>query len=259
MQEFADTFREAINTGVYSPGDRLPRATDVAAEHSVSRGLIQDAYARLRDEGLVETIKGRGTFVRTQTREQIARTNLVQRAVDGYVFGDPGAEWDVIDDFGVRTLNAPAGIDKLLGLEPHAEVVARECLFGRRADRAAGRPKYEPIQLSTTFFPSWVVHAVPAVARPGTSRGAALARVEESIGGPINWIDRIGAEPASPVDAQHLQTAAGSPVIRIFTVGALPDGRPVEATVRTLSGERFQLGPLPLVRDASAAWVPSTS
>jgi DNA-binding GntR family transcriptional regulator len=254
VQEFADRFREAINTGAYPPGAQLPRVIDVATEHSVSKGLIQDAYARLRDEGLVETIRRRGTFVRDQTREQIPWTNLVRRDSTGYVIGAPSPDWSVLENLGTRTTSAPAGIDKLLKIDPQGEVLVKEHLLGLPADRPSGRAKRQPTQLTTIFFPAWVVAAVPLLTQPDPSPGRPLDRIEESIGGPMSWTEQIGSEPATPDDARHLQLAAGSPVLRIFTVGVLPDGRPVEAMVRTLSGQRFRLGPLPLVRDASAAW-----
>ncbi|RSM68951.1 hypothetical protein DL991_40975 [Amycolatopsis sp. WAC 01375] len=258
VQEFANRFREQIHAGVYLPGDQLPRAADVAAEHGVSKGLIQDAYARLRDEGLVETRPRHGTFVTDPSRDQLPWTNLVQRDSAGYVFGATSLTWSVLKDFGSRTTSAPPGIDTFLNLDPRTDVVINEQLLGLPADRTAGRRKQEPIQLVATFLPAWIVEACPALTQDDIPRSIP-ALIEESIGGPISWTAHIGSEPASQSDAGHLQVTPGSPAIRIFTVGALPDGRPAEVTVRTLSGQRFQLGPLPLVRDASAAWSPANT
>ncbi|MFF7748800.1 GntR family transcriptional regulator [Streptomyces sp. NPDC007971] len=48
----------------YEPGHRLPAARKLAKEIGVQLLTVQSAYNQLRDEGLVLTQQGRGTFVR---------------------------------------------------------------------------------------------------------------------------------------------------------------------------------------------------
>ncbi|WEO95316.1 GntR family transcriptional regulator [Streptomyces sp. FXJ1.172] len=48
----------------YEPGHRLPAARKLAKELGVQLLTVQSAYNQLRDEGLVLTQQGRGTFVR---------------------------------------------------------------------------------------------------------------------------------------------------------------------------------------------------
>ncbi|MFI1160563.1 GntR family transcriptional regulator [Streptomyces sioyaensis] len=48
----------------YSPGKRLPAARQLAKKLGVQLMTVQSAYGQLRDEGLVLTQQGRGTFVR---------------------------------------------------------------------------------------------------------------------------------------------------------------------------------------------------
>jgi len=55
--------REAIESGVYRAGDRLPDERELANQLSVSRGTIRQALSRLTQQGLVERCQGRGTFV----------------------------------------------------------------------------------------------------------------------------------------------------------------------------------------------------
>ncbi|MCX4988452.1 winged helix-turn-helix domain-containing protein [Streptomyces sp. NBC_00568] len=65
-KEIAAEFREKI-TGPrpgYDPGDRLPAARKLAKDLGVQLMTVQSAYGQLRDEGLVLTQQGRGTFVR---------------------------------------------------------------------------------------------------------------------------------------------------------------------------------------------------
>ncbi|MGI5139937.1 GntR family transcriptional regulator [Streptomyces sp. CA-106110] len=48
----------------YEPGDQLPAARKLAKELGVQLMTVQGAYGQLRDEGLILTQQGRGTFVR---------------------------------------------------------------------------------------------------------------------------------------------------------------------------------------------------
>jgi DNA-binding GntR family transcriptional regulator len=65
-KDIAAQFREKI-TGPnreYGPGDQLPAARKLAKSLGVQLMTVQSAYGQLRDEGLVLTQQGRGTFVR---------------------------------------------------------------------------------------------------------------------------------------------------------------------------------------------------
>lgn len=46
------------------PGDRLPTEREMITEFNVSRTVIRDAIARLREQGMVESRQGAGVFVR---------------------------------------------------------------------------------------------------------------------------------------------------------------------------------------------------
>ena len=55
--------RGAVLDGVFAPGDRLPSTRQAAADYGVSRGLMEEVFAQLTDEGLLERSVGRGTFI----------------------------------------------------------------------------------------------------------------------------------------------------------------------------------------------------
>lgn len=52
-----------IETGILSPGDRLPASRDLAEQLGVARISVVAAYEELRDEGVITAAQGRGTFV----------------------------------------------------------------------------------------------------------------------------------------------------------------------------------------------------
>lgn len=55
--------RSGVLEGVFSPGDRLPSTRRAAEDYGVSRGLMEEVFGQLTDEGFFERAVGRGTFV----------------------------------------------------------------------------------------------------------------------------------------------------------------------------------------------------
>ena len=54
--------RSALLEGVIAAGARLPSTRQAAADYAVSRGLMEEVYAQLSDEGFLERGVGKGTF-----------------------------------------------------------------------------------------------------------------------------------------------------------------------------------------------------
>lgn len=65
-EQLAAVLRQMIKSGGLHPRDPLPSESQLQQEHGVSRGTIRRALDILRDEGLIVTIAGRGTFVKPQ-------------------------------------------------------------------------------------------------------------------------------------------------------------------------------------------------
>jgi GntR family transcriptional regulator len=61
--QLANILRDMIKSGELQPRAPLPSESYLQQEQGVSRGTVRMAVAILRDEGLVVTIGGRGTFV----------------------------------------------------------------------------------------------------------------------------------------------------------------------------------------------------
>lgn len=63
-----DRLVTAIAVGEYLPGSRLPTERDLASSLAVGRATVRSALARLSQQGLLETVRGRGggSFVREQ-------------------------------------------------------------------------------------------------------------------------------------------------------------------------------------------------
>jgi len=75
--------RGQITVGRLSEGQQLPTEARMAAEFGVSRPLLREALAELRAEGFVETVNGRGTFVRHPSEADLADAFVRQLQMSG--------------------------------------------------------------------------------------------------------------------------------------------------------------------------------
>ncbi|MGX5666849.1 FadR family transcriptional regulator [Rhizobium daejeonense] len=60
-----ERMQKAIKSGAYRSDERLPTEHDLAAEFEVSRPVVREALKRLRDQGLIYSRQGAGSFVRS--------------------------------------------------------------------------------------------------------------------------------------------------------------------------------------------------
>ena len=57
------TLRAALLEGTLPSGERLPSTRQAAADYGVSRGMLEEVFAQLTEEGFLERAVGRGTYV----------------------------------------------------------------------------------------------------------------------------------------------------------------------------------------------------
>jgi DNA-binding FadR family transcriptional regulator len=61
-----ETILTEIVRGVFAEGDRLPTESALAERFSVSRPVVREALAQLRDDGLIQVRRGSGSYVLQQ-------------------------------------------------------------------------------------------------------------------------------------------------------------------------------------------------
>jgi GntR family transcriptional regulator len=70
--QVADALRREIASRALAPGDKLPSIRSLAERFGVAPMTAQSAVDTLRNEGLVYTSPGRGTFVRADASPAVA-------------------------------------------------------------------------------------------------------------------------------------------------------------------------------------------
>lgn len=130
--DIAAHYRRAITDGDLRPGDRLPTVREAAERFGVATATVTRAYKMLKAEGLTVPRERVGTVVAERSRvvtgaEKLARMERTGKALtEGESTSDHWA--------GLRSCSDP-DICRLLGIEPHDEIVIR-----RRVLRKDGQP-----------------------------------------------------------------------------------------------------------------------
>lgn len=79
----AERIVKAIQTGELKPGERLVEV-GLANRLGISRAPLREALKLLEAQGMVESSRGRGTFVREVTPEQIADMLAMRAMLEGF-------------------------------------------------------------------------------------------------------------------------------------------------------------------------------
>lgn len=69
-RQIAAWLTERIESGEFRPGQRIPSETDITGETGVARTTARRAVAFLREQGIVTTVAGRGTYVAERRRQR---------------------------------------------------------------------------------------------------------------------------------------------------------------------------------------------
>lgn len=76
FEQVASQLEELILAGKVAIGSKLPAEGALAIQFGVSRPVIREALAQLRDRGLTETVNGSGTYIRQPDSEHLTEVLL---------------------------------------------------------------------------------------------------------------------------------------------------------------------------------------
>ncbi|WP_258063878.1 MULTISPECIES: GntR family transcriptional regulator [unclassified Rathayibacter] len=209
----ADDLRQAIASGRLAPGDEVPTEGELAAKWDTSRGPIRNALAALRNEGLIETTRGRPSRVIERKTQQAVDVSIPFTRWARTMGARPGA---LTQQVSLRRSDDDQAT--LLGIEPGdlvVDVLRLRALDGRPTMlerltfiEPAGRNLFD-VDLDTVSITEFL-----------ESRGWKSAEVDHE----------IDAVAADDTDAHLLELAPGSPVLRLHRVTRDAAGRTFEAS-----------------------------
>jgi GntR family transcriptional regulator len=85
--QVVDQVKAAAASGAIRPGEALPSIRPLAEELRVNRNTVAKAYAELESQGVIETLAGKGCFLRANQSpfKKAARLELLTKEIDDAV------------------------------------------------------------------------------------------------------------------------------------------------------------------------------
>ena len=82
--QLVDQVRYAAASGVLRPGEPLPGIRPLAEDLRVNRNTIAKAYAELESQGVIETLPGKGCFLKANNSPftKVVRDKLLEKEID---------------------------------------------------------------------------------------------------------------------------------------------------------------------------------
>ncbi|WP_322749018.1 MULTISPECIES: GntR family transcriptional regulator [unclassified Frankia] len=237
--QLAALLRDEINTGMLEPGARVPTEAELAERHSASRNTVRLALGLLRNEGLVTSQRGRGSFVRAEPamKYYASLTGSRRKRLEADRRRDTFAQQ--IEAQG----KTPKQISTTKVIPADDEIAAHLALQPGQAVGVRQRVMYadaEPLQLGDSYYPLDIVEGSkimnPADVVEGTDQ------VLEDLGHtPTRYEDEITWRMPTTEESTQLRLAPGVPVGRLLRTTFDQQERPTEVYVVILPADRHVL------------------
>jgi GntR family transcriptional regulator, phosphonate transport system regulatory protein len=221
----AHELADAIGSGLYAPGERLPSEHSLAEQFGVNRHTIRRSLASLGQIGLVRSTQGSGTYVedfavdlvlgrRTRHRQSLAQAGL------------PGG----MQVLSSRTVRASADVAKALEIRAGSTVLHLQVV---------GDGGGQPLHVSDRFFPCPRFDGLDDLVRQSGSITQAFA--ERGVADYTRRQSRISARMPVPAIAAHLKQPAAHPALYVSSVNVDTAGVPIEYACTWFAGDRVTL------------------
>ncbi|MFJ3122560.1 GntR family transcriptional regulator [Streptomyces sp. NPDC086993] len=106
----ADVLRTAIHDGELRPGERLPAARELQRRFGIASSTVQNALRVLKEEGLIYSVLGRGSYVRALKPMVTTEAEVAEAEEDEVDLGESDPEYTGLGDLrrGRQTADSPA-------------------------------------------------------------------------------------------------------------------------------------------------------
>ena len=221
----ATELAEAIGSGIYAPGQRLPSEHALAEQFGVNRHTIRRSLASLCSQGLVRITQGSGTYVEDFAVDLV----LGKRTRHQQGLAQAGLRGSLVV-LGEQTVRATAALAKAL------QVPARSPLL---ALHVMGEAEGQPLHLSERYFPLPRFAGLADVVRNTGSITAGFAA--HGVADYTRRESRITAELPSAEVAAQLRQPATRPVLLVESLNVDLAGTPIEWARAWFAGDRVKL------------------
>lgn len=225
-EQFASLIRFLIDIEHYPAGDNLPSVPNLATEYEVAGATVQKGQQILKDEGLLDAMRGSGVKVRSTEPLVVSTAAYIQPTPGRYAY-------QIIR---VAEVKPPRRVAIALGWNPSDGSPVPTAVMRHRLMTFEDKP----VELSWSFYPADIARgtdlAVEAKIRGGAPRVLAEAGFPQR-----EFIDRIAVRPPIPYERRLLDLPEQVSVLRQFRIIYSDDQRPVEVSLLVKDGHRYEL------------------
>ncbi len=79
----AEVLRREITGGRLRPGDKLPSSRELQQQYKIASTTVQNALRVLREEGLIYSVQGKGSFVRRAAADTLPPVDQADEGAQG--------------------------------------------------------------------------------------------------------------------------------------------------------------------------------
>jgi GntR family transcriptional regulator len=220
--QLKEILRENIESGVWNPGDMIPSENQLMQDYSISRNTAKKAIENLVQEGILNRVQGKGTFVSSPKFEQ---------SLSGFysfskVIRERGlTPKDVIKSF--QIIKVKPSIAKHLNLEESDDVI--ELIRLRYVQE-------EPMIFETSYIP---LKYFPSLTQEKLGKSSLYDLMQNEYAVFVNKAKEI-FEPVliKAYESQYLEVEEGYPALLLERVAYDSSGRPVEFCRSIVRGDR---------------------
>ncbi len=224
-RQIATDISDAIRSGRYAPGSKLPTEAELSQLYGVNRHTLRRAVSELAEDGVIRVEQGRGSFVQEHVLDYLV------------------AKKTRFSDNVLRQKRTPGGRTLLLREEDGDPVILNQLGLARgskltRLDRV-GEVDGRPISVGSHYFPSLRVPGFAELHKELDSITKVLTRLGH--GEYTRHVTRVTARMPDAADADLLQQPRSRPVLVVESINVTPDGNPIEYGFARYAADRFQL------------------
>jgi GntR family transcriptional regulator len=228
--QISERLREKI-TGEMNPGEKIPSENELIAEYAVSRNTVREAIDTLIKQGLVQRVKGKGTFV-IGDRLQTGLSHLASFTEE-------------IQRLGMRPSSRLLKLQRIL---PPSKIgnklqlaEGREVFLVERLRLANGKP----MALNASYHPC---DLLPTLDQEDVCNGSIYHLIETKYHLSIGYAKQfLKPTIATEYEAELLQVKTGSALLQVEGVAYLVNDTPFEFATLLYRGDLYEF-PIQAVR-----------
>jgi GntR family transcriptional regulator len=236
--QIAQSLRDQIDSGLLRAGDQLPTEDDLMVLHEASRTTVRAAVKELKDQGIVETRHGKGSFVsRLLEPLEITLTwdpDSGSGGGEGLVYEDEISRQGrkpTVAGFRREVEQARPWIARSLGISEGADVISRH--EQRFVDGI-------PWSLQTSFYPRSLADLASALLSAQPMKQGTVAYLRHLGIQQAGYRDFVQVRAPNPAEKVFfgLEQGPGDRIIEISRLAFAGDKQPMRVTITAYRADR---------------------